>query len=89
MSDVIIPRQKKAITDVLISGNGKPWIDLYPDYVLFGEQEKQTLKPPENRMCMFCKEAPAIVSRHKMTNSGTGQHAGYRYCDKCDKNIHF
>ena len=45
----------------LFLGNGKPWIDLYPDYVLFGEQEKQTLKPPENRMCMFSKEAPPAI----------------------------
>jgi hypothetical protein len=91
--DTFISRGLKSSGTTAIMGIGKkpgaPWINPYPDCVIFEAKEKATLVPPADRLCMFCKEEPAVLSRMKLSHTGTGQHAGYRYCNECSKSPYF
>ena len=85
MSDTFIPRPRNESCSFAVlrpNRQGKPWINPYPDYVLFDAVEAKGV-PPAHATCMFCKEAKAIVSRIKRTHTGTGAHCGYRYCAEC------
>jgi hypothetical protein len=86
-ADIFIPRENKSNGNTAILGAvGQPrgsMIDPYPDYVLFGEEEKASLIPPAERKCMFCKEKMAVLSVMRVSHCETGEHAGYRYCKTC------